>query len=52
MRRAYMAYLHLGWPDKPAQAIVGTAVANAVERLLQQTRSGVAIPGAVNWDAY
>lgn len=44
MCRAYMAYLHLGWPDKPAQALLGAAAAHAVERLLQQTRSGVALP--------
>ena len=44
MCRAYMAYLRLGWPDKPAQAVLGIAAPNAVERLLQHTRTGVAIP--------
>ncbi|KAL3140462.1 hypothetical protein ABBQ38_004721 [Trebouxia sp. C0009 RCD-2024] len=44
MNRAYMAYMRLGWPDKPAHARQGMAAANAVEHLLQQGRSGVAIP--------
>ena len=47
MCRAYMAYLQLGWPNKPAQALLGTAATNAVERLLQQIRTGVAFPEPV-----
>ena len=39
-----MTYLRLRCPSKRAPAIQGTAAANAVEHLLQQARSGVAIP--------